>query len=191
MSLLFAPLGPISEIFYLRDYWHPAYVINIFGFGIEDLLFAFFIGGISSVIYEEVFTKKSQKTNKENLVSIAIIGLIGLILLILLNIYLKINSIYSSSIVFIFLGLIVLKRRRDLLKNAFWSGILTALLMLIFYLVYLKIFPNIIQDWWKLENISQILVIGVPIEEIIWGFTWGFLAGPLYEFWKGKKEEIQ
>ena len=58
MSILVAPMGPLSEILYFADYWHPEYLIPIFGVGIEDLLFAFFIGGIGSVIYEEAFIKK-------------------------------------------------------------------------------------------------------------------------------------
>ena len=55
------------------------------------------------------------------------------------------------------------------------------------YILYTAIFPNIIEDWWKLENISGIIIFGAPIEELIWGFTWGFFIGPVYEFWRGIK----
>lgn len=60
MSLLIAPLGPLSEFFYLRDYWRPQLLFG-FRIGVEDLLFAFTIGGISGVIYEELFGKKYIK----------------------------------------------------------------------------------------------------------------------------------
>ena len=60
MSLVVAPMGPLSEIFYLRDYWQPQ-LFNGWLIGIEDLLFGFAIGGIAAVIYEELFGKKYMK----------------------------------------------------------------------------------------------------------------------------------
>jgi hypothetical protein len=184
MSLLIMPAGPISELLYLKDYWHPQYLIKIFGLGIEDLLFAFFIGGIGAVIYEELFIKKIRKGKREHSKTIALLGVIGVILTIFLNLYLHINSIYSTSVVLILIGIMVIMERHDLLKNAIGNGILVSLLMFIFYIIYTAIFPTIIQDWWKLQNISGVILLGAPLEELLWGFSWGFLAGPLYEFWK-------
>ena len=44
MSFFSTPLGPLSEKLYLRDYWHPEFFSNT-AIKIEDVLFAFFIGG--------------------------------------------------------------------------------------------------------------------------------------------------
>ncbi|MBU1017005.1 hypothetical protein KJ678_02465 [Patescibacteria group bacterium] len=60
MSLVIAPMGPLSELFYLRDYWQPK-ILTGRSFGIEDLFFAFTIGGIAAVIYEVSFRKNIQK----------------------------------------------------------------------------------------------------------------------------------
>lgn len=60
MSLIVAPMGPISEIFYLRDYWRPE-TFNGLLIGVEDLLFGFTIGGITAVIYEAFFSRKYLK----------------------------------------------------------------------------------------------------------------------------------
>ena len=190
MSILAAPLGPLSEIFYLKDYWSTShlFLFSIFGIGISDILFAFFIGGIASVIYESFFVKKNRKTKKESLFFVGILGAIGVMGMIVFNLVLKFNSIYVSSIFFIVIGIIILVKRRDLLRNALFSGLLMAIIMLLFYLIYTHIFPNIINDSWKLENISGFFLIGVPIEELIWGFSWGFLCGPFYEFLRGEKE---
>ena len=57
MSLIVAPMGPISEIFYLRDYWQPEFFNSMLSI-IEELLFGFTIGGITAVIYEVFFAKK-------------------------------------------------------------------------------------------------------------------------------------
>jgi hypothetical protein len=48
-SLLVAPLGPGSEAWYLRDYWKPLTITGT-DVGIEDVLFAFAIGGIALAI---------------------------------------------------------------------------------------------------------------------------------------------
>jgi len=184
MSLITMPFGPISEILYLKDYWHPTYLINIFGFGIEDLLFAFFVGGIGAVIYEELFVKRIRKGKTEHSKTIISLGIIGLIIIFLATFFLKMNSIYSTSIVMLFIGIIIIMKRRDLLKNALINGILISLLMFVFYTIYTQIFPTIIQDWWKLSNLSGVIIYRAPLEEILWGFSWGFLINPLYEFWR-------
>lgn len=62
MSLCVSPMGPIAEFFYLRDYWHPA-LFNGWTIGIEDFIFAFVIGGIASVVYEEFFKRKYMRKN--------------------------------------------------------------------------------------------------------------------------------
>ncbi|MCK4649850.1 hypothetical protein KAT36_01325 [Candidatus Pacearchaeota archaeon] len=188
MSIIIAPLGPISQLFYLRDYWNPIYLLTIFNIGIEDILFSFLIGGIASVIYEEFFIKKFKRTKKESGNNVIILAIIGMVFFIVLNLIFKINSIYASSIGFLIIASVILFKRKDLIKNAIVSGILVTFIMFIFYSIYTTIFPNIIQDWWQLEKISRILILGIPIEELLWGFTWGFLAGPLYEFWQGKRE---
>lgn len=188
MSLLIAPLGPISELFFTYDYWQPVYWIKIFWFGFSDILFGFFIGGIASVIYEEYFITKIRKSKREHSKEFAYLALLGAIIFFLLFAF-GINSIYANIISFILIGLMIIYKRHDLWKNAIGSGIIVAILMFLFYIIFTMIFPTIIQDWWMLNNISGIIILGAPLEEIIWGFSWGFLAGPIYEFWKGVREK--
>jgi hypothetical protein len=71
------------------------------------------------------------------------------------------------------------------LKDALFSGLFVGGLMFIFYLVFGTLFDGIIQKWWLLKNISGILIFGAPLEELMWGFGWGFVAGPAYEFING------
>src|SRR3989344_6909047 len=182
MSLLVAPLGPLSQLLYLRDYWKPQ-LFNGWVVGIEDLLFAFAIGGITSVIYEEIFGKRYIKGHtKKHFYLMLLFALLGLIWMLVGNLYLKYNSIYVSIVAFIFLGVLILFFRKDLFFDAFWSGIIVGSLMFLFYMFFSAIFPEVIQKWWLLKNISGILVYGAPLEELMWGFGWGFFAGPAYEF---------
>lgn len=187
MSLIIGPAGPLSEYWYLKDYWQPEI---IFGWkvGIEDFLFAFFIGGIGAVVYEVFLGKhlKRDKRYKSGKWMFFVLPVIGLAVLISLNSLLRINSIYASSLGFSVCAVIIWAIRPDLIKDSLLSGIFAGLLIFIFYSVFfLKIYPNIVNDWWMLSNISGIIILGIPLEEILWVFCWGLIAGPLYEFWQG------
>jgi len=176
-------LGPISEFFY-KDYWKPEYAFRYLPM-LEDYLFGFFIGGISAVIYTAIFSKRLIKKQKGILYwPMLFLIFTGLSILIILNLILEINSIYASFIAFIIVISIIWWRRPDLIKNSIYSGLFLAIMSIILYLFYLKLYPNIIQDWWLLHNISGILIFGIPIEEPIWFFLWGMIGGPLYEFWQ-------
>ena len=151
--------------------------------GFEDLLFAFLIGGIASVIYEAIFKKRYvKKQGQKYPYWILAIIIFGFSWMIFGSIILKFNSIYVSIASFLMAGIPMLVFRNDLIENALLSGLLVAILMFIFYLFFLFLYPGIIQKWWLLSNISGILIFGAPLEELIWGFSWGFLAGPVYEF---------
>ena len=185
MSFLIAPLGPLSEFFYLRDYWKPD-LINGYLIGIEDFLFAFAIGGITAVLYEIVFSRRYKKRGTTTHLGVMLLlSLSGLLFMVVGSLILGFNSIYTSTTGFLLLGTLIVIFRHDLLADAFWSGILVGTLMLGFYIIFISLFPGIIQKWWMLENLSGILILGAPLEELMWGFGWGFFAGPAYEFVKG------
>ena len=190
MSLVIAPFG-FTQYFYIRDYWHPIYSFGtIFGItGIEDIIWCFFIGGITAVIYEEIFGIKYSKKHLENhpifMISFAILA-VGL--LFVGNIILRFNSMYVSVAIMLFFGICVLLFRHDLLKHAFLSGLITGAIMFFFYALFFNVmFNHIIENWWYLKNVSGILIFGVPIEELMFGFSWGFVGGPAYEFITGLK----
>lgn len=190
MSLLIAPLG-FTQFFYFRDYWHPSYFLGtIFSVvGVEDILFCFLIGGITAVIYEEIFGLRYAKRHVKNYLSwMFAFFIFGIFWMFVGNIILGFNSMYLSITILLLAGIFILIFRHDLLKDAFFSGIFIGGLMFVFYLLFFNtMFNGIIQKWWLLENISGILILGVPLEELMWAFSWGFVAGPTYEFITGLK----
>lgn len=46
VSLVTAPLGPVSEYWYLQDYWRPP-TLTAAAIHVEDILFAFVLGGVA------------------------------------------------------------------------------------------------------------------------------------------------
>ena len=187
LSLIGGVLFPLALI-YLPDYWYPNHIIgHSLGIGIEDFLFAFTIGGIGAVLYEVVFGKTHtlcdcRKRDPKGLLSIIAVSVIVLFVLIFMF---KLNSIYSSYVSFLIIFGYIIYFRRDLFWQAMISGFSVGLLMLFFYQIWIKIYPGIIEHWWQFQNISGVLIFGTPLEEIVWGFTWGLLAGTIYEFARG------
>lgn len=187
LSLLIGFIGPLSEYWYLQDYWRPQTITGTM-IGIEDYFFGFFIAGIGSVIYEELFGKRlSNRYNRKHnwaLFSVFLGGL-GVILFGSLFYYFKINSIYASIIGFLALAFVIIFYRRDLWIDAVVSGLLCGTVLFACYMLLLRPYPELFIRWWMMHHISGITFYKVPIEELLWAFGWGMLAGPMYEFYAG------
>lgn len=188
MSLLVMPLG-FTQVLFFRDYWHPQYFTGggIMGVvGLEELFFSFLIGGIAGVIYEELFGKKYANRHLNGHPRWMLgVTLLAVLWMVAGNIILGFNTMYVTLAGLILASISILILRHDLFKDAFFSGLFTGALMFILYLPWIAIFPGVIQKWWLLKNLSGILLLGVPLEEIMFGFWWGFVAGPAYEFISG------
>ncbi len=184
MSLVFGICGPLSELWYLQDYWQPQTITGT-SIGIEDFLFGFFIGGIISVLYLEIFNKHISKKRTRNHPTRFFFLFITLIILFVSFYVFGLNSIYASVITFLALAIFIYHKRRDLFVDQLMSGIFLAGMMFLFYLVFLYIFPDAINRWWFLKNISGVLILGIPVEELLWAFSFGLVGGPIYEFING------
>lgn len=186
MSFFFAPFA-LLDLFFLQDYWSPQTFLGT-KFGLETFLFSFSIGGIAAVIYEKFRGLKFARSVGEKS---WILG--GTVLILFLNFlslkFVGVNSMYSLYSVFFAAAIFILVRRRDLLMDVVGSGFLFGFLGFFLYLIFLSIYPEIIKDWWKLQNLSGILIAGIPIEELLFAFGFGMVAGPLYEFWQGYRLE--
>lgn len=186
MSIVLGICGPLSELWYLQDYWNPQTFTGT-RIGIEDFLFGFFIGGIASVIYKELFNKhiSKQKNKNHHLRFIFAFIAIAIFIFNILFYIFGINSIYASMVVFLSMASLMYYFRRDLFIDGLASGIFLAMIMFLAYLIFLLIFPEAIHKWWFLHNISGVLILGIPIEELFWAFSLGLVAGPAYEFFIG------
>ena len=130
VSILAAPFG-LTQYFFGADYWHPSYIISFGVFGIEDLLYMFATGGIIGVIYEEFFGKRFSKRHMQGHPYFAVaLTIFGLFAVFVGTAVLHINSIYISSITFLFAGIVTIIIRKDLFKHAFYSGLLLGLITL-------------------------------------------------------------
>ena len=183
MGIILGIAGPIQELWYTRDYWHPAYIWH--WPWIESILFGFFIGGVISVVYEIVFSSRIKEARIEKphplvFTSAILIGVIGIGLFVPFM-----NSIYAAMSAFITSWFIIVLARRDLLSSSLYSASLAVILAFFSYKIILLRYPGLIRAWWDLDNISGLLINGIPLEEYLWFFTAGLVLGPAYELLRG------
>ena len=77
--------------------------------------------------------------------------------------------------------------RPDLKKKILLSGILFLIIYFLFFLFFNIIYPNAIEKFWNLEVLSGILISGIPLEELIFAFSFGLSWGSIYEYIKWYK----
>lgn len=189
ISILFGFAGILSELVYVKDWWRPLTITGTL-IGIEDFLIGFFIGGITAVIYEEIYKKKIHIRKKSKFVNSNFKHLIILFVILFFGSFyvLKISSFYSSVIAFAVSILFILVKRRDLIIDSMTSGLLILILGSLVYFLMQVIQPGFIEGFWYLHNTWYAkLFLGIPIAEYIWFFLAGAFIGPLYEYWKEGK----
>lgn len=189
VSFFTMPFG-LTEPLFVPSYWNPPSLFNLAaktGFDIESLIFSFAIGGISTVIYETIVSVRHKKaiSDKHRLHLIAIFS--PVILFLILFLFTKLNPIYSASISMLIGSLAAVLCRYDLKKKVFFGGLMFLLLYFIFFLFFNLIYPGIVQKIWNLQAISGILLLGVPLEELMFAFTFGMLWSSVYEHILGYK----
>ena len=180
--------GISGHYFFTYNYWVPNYLFPK-PFFAEDWLFGLTIAGISASIYKFVTKNKFKNGGPKHYWQIPALFFGGVLSLLIFNVELGINSIYVASLYLLFCGLVVLISRKDLLSNAFWSGLLTVFATIMFYFVALRFDNSFVALHWKFNQLSRIIIVGIPLEEYLFAFSWGFIASCVYEYIFGFKIE--
>lgn len=187
-SLLTMPFG-LTEPIFVPEYWHPPSLFELAhrtGFDIESLIFSFAIGGLGIVFYDIIFRINHESMNDiekhHHRHRFHIYTLISpLIIFPVLYFGTPWNVIYSATLTMFLAGLTALWCRPDL-KIKIWIG---GLLFLVFYALYFLVLawiaPGYVEKVWTLSAISGISIAGIPVEELLFAFTFGMLWSSYYE----------
>ncbi len=179
----------LTEPLFVPAYWNPPSLFDLAqrtGFDIESLLFSFGIGGLTVVIYEWVFPvrhetvspmERHQPRHRFHVFVLVSAPLIFLLFLAATNL----NPIYSAILSLASGGLLTWWCRPDLLRKMLVSAFLFLGLYLVYFLTLVAVYPDYVSRVWNLPAISRILVLGVPLEELLFAFTLGFLWSSVYE----------
>lgn len=193
MSFFVAIFGLTEPIFF-GEYWRPQFVFSFsrLNLGLEDIFLCFFYGGITSTLYEFVFNDilktYSRESKKTRVLEVVVAILSGIAIFLLFWSTFKINIIYASAVGAISAGLVFVFFRKDLFIPAVVGGIIMSVVSFTILAFLGLIFNGIFDIWWRIDLLSGIRILSVPLEEIIWHFSLGFAAGPMYEVWKGYRD---
>jgi hypothetical protein len=183
-----AVLGVISEYWFLKDYWHPAYILK-FGElgGIEDILFGFAAGSLASVAYDLLFKSKTYiKIYPKRIWIYPYATAMMFIGFILFSEILKLNSIFATSIIgFVIAGTIIVIRS-DLLKMSIISALVFGLLYTFGLGIMLTFFTDYLAKYYILHGNAPVLFGIFPMTEFLWGLACGAVVGVLSPFAEGK-----
>lgn len=194
ITLAWAVVKIIGQFGYLGEnlvpsYWHPKTLFDLGaktgGYALEDAVFSFCVGGIATVIYETVFNGrlKFKVKHKHHLGAF----IFGFILAGIFAYLFNPNQIYPL-IVFGFAGaLFIWGVRKDLISHSLLGGGLFAVIYFFMFLLFNSWFPNFVDTYYNLKNISGIMVLSVPFEEILYALSFGMLWAPVYEYEHGVK----
>jgi hypothetical protein len=174
MSFFSTPLGPISEYFHVMDYWRPETITGTL-IGPEDVIIAFLIGGISAVLYEFLYQEKRERSERPGIFILILVSYAVGAGILAFGMWLGLGSVVTTFTLLSLFIAVPLALRPRLIQNSFLSGIAFMTFLFLFYKVFIWMYPGIVDAWWF--GASGVRVLGVPVEELTWGFLWGMVAG--------------
>ncbi len=191
MGILTAIAALFLEAFvWTKDWWQPQTITGTV-VGIEDILFGFLIGGIIVSVYEEIFKDKLVRIRgkKDHHVKhFVIVILLSILIGNFTFFYLHMHSYYSSLLSMSIPTIVIYFYRRDLVALSLTTGAIVTLISIPIYCISFFLDPTAINSWLH-QNISGVMPLGIPIEDLIWFFATGMFISPIYEFWKGERLE--
>tara|TARA_E500000318_G_C3562032_1_gene213916 strand:+ start:203 stop:574 length:372 start_codon:yes stop_codon:yes gene_type:complete len=103
-----------------------------------------------------------------------------------LALFTTLNPIYCGVLALLAGGLATLYCRPDLKGKVWVGGFLFTLLYFLYFGSILPFYPQYVDLYWNLDNLTGILVFGIPMEELWFAFTFGMYWSGLYEhlFWR-------
>jgi len=188
----------LTEPLFVPEYWSPPSLFDLAmrtGFDIESLIFSFGIGGIAVILYGRIFRRQdvSMSVKERHLprhkfhIWMLLSAPAVLVALLLTT---DLNPLHSSIIAMIFGGLATWYCRPDLKKKMIVSALIFLGFYFFYFLTLIAISPGYVEQVWNLEAISGILIIGIPLEELLFALSFGFIWSSIYEHLTWKKLKL-
>lgn len=196
VSLATSLLG-LSEPIFVPEYWNPPSLFDLAqrtGFDIESLVFCFAIGGIGAVMYNALANRglsEMSHTERHNgrhrwhrlAISAPFLSFPALY-------FLPWNPIYPGIASLVIGGIANVLCRPDLLRNTLIGGGLFLSFYAIFMLLLIFFVPGYIEQVWNLPAISGVLLAGIPLEELAFGFAFGLYWAGIYEHFTWHRSQV-
>jgi len=184
----FLALFGLTEPLFVPAYWNPPSLFELArrtGFDLESFIFAFAIGGVGAVLYNALTGRNvaplGERERRHPRHRLHRIALLSTFVAFPILYVLPWNVIYASIAAMLIGTIAGLLCRPDLLRKT-WIG---GLLFLGFYTVFLLGLewsaPGYIEEVWNLPALSGFVPFGLPLEELLFGLTFGLYWAGVYE----------
>lgn len=185
----------LTEPLFVPAYWNPPSLFNLAqttGFDIESLLFAFGVGGGAFALYDLIFRRRTvnmppaehhRSRHRFHFWAIASAPIIFGVLVFATNL----NPIYDAVVAMFAGGVAALYCRPDLAQKMFASATIFLLFYFFFFLTLIIAYPGYVETVWNLKVLSGTLILGVPLEELLFAASFGFLWSGIYEHFTWEK----
>ena len=188
-----APFG-LTEPFFVPEYWNPPSLFELAqrtGFDIESIIFSFTIGGIGSVLYNSLTRRNLEPIDPEvrhqsqhgwHRWALATPFVSFLVLF-----FLPWNPIYAGIAAMVLGAITSVLCRPDLKTNTLVGGVLFLAIYTLFLLGLKWSAPGYIEQVWNLKALSGVVIYGLPLEELLFGFSFGLVWTGIYEHFTWKR----
>jgi hypothetical protein len=176
----------ITEPLFVPAYWNPPSLFGLAqatGFDIESFIFSFAIGGLAVVLYELFIPVRHvpfQEKHAHLYHPLALVFTPSLFVAITLLTH--INPIYSAIIALLSGGCLVLIVRSDLRRKMLGSAIIFLGLYSAYFLTLVIFASGYVERVWDLRALSGLEILGIPLEELAFAFSFGFFWSGVYEY---------
>ncbi len=179
----------ITEPFFVPLYWNPPSLFDLAlrtGFDIESFIFSFGIGGIAIVAYDRIFHLRDKEVPSHERMSSRhryhLLALISApIIFVILFITTTLNPIYSAIVAMILGGIATWYCRPDLKNKMLTSALIFLGIYFVYFQALIALYPGYVEQVWNLKALSGVLVVGIPLEELLFATSFGFLWSSVYE----------
>jgi hypothetical protein len=183
-----------TEFLFYPSYWRPKFLFDLadrIGFGIEDVLFVTSLGALTSTLYpfatrRSIELPRVPARRKELVQKAALVVAAALVATAILHV-LGVRMIYGCCWIMAGVTAAVLAIRRDLVAPAFTGAALTTLVYGALCLALAGIVPDVFDLAWNTEKFSNVFVLGVPLEELLYAASTGAVGTVFYPYVTGAK----
>lgn len=187
VSLATMPFG-LTEPLFVPEYWNPPTLFDLAqrtGFDLESLIFCFGIGGVGSVLYSILAHRHdipvADREKRLPLHRHHVKALASPFIAFLLLYFLPWNPIYPAIAAMAIGAAATILCRPDLKTKTWVGGVLFLAYYFVFFLALEASSPGYVQRVWNLADLSGILLLGIPLEELLFAVTFGLYWSGVYE----------
>ena len=184
----------LTEPLFVPEYWNPPSLFELAqrtGFDIESLVFSFAVGGTGTVLYDVLTRRRTEPLPAEergrsrhrwHRAALAVP------VLVFLALYgLPWNPIYPAVVALAAGAVATAFCRPDLASKTVVGGGILLGYYAAFVLALVGFAPGYIENVWNLPQLINVRPLGIPLQELIFGFTFGMYWTSVYEHlaWRG------